>query len=321
MTAKRLLLPLLVLGSLLAAAPAQAAYTVGIGDQQPGMFANKLWKDLKLKKVRYVTPWDTAQDPSQNAEADRYLTAARAAKQEVLVHFSARRGCFTGRSYRKTTACKAPTVAKYTSAFKAFKKAYPFVKVYGVWNEANHVSQPLNLKNSKNRGPKINAQYYAALKKNCKRCKIVAGDLLDTSDLEKYAKALNKALKGRARIFGLHNYGDVNRNRTSGTRAALRLLPGELWLTETGGIVKFEAATRGLRPSERNADKSLKRMFALAAKYDSRTRGNKSRITRLYPYNFQEQPGARFDAGLVDPEGEPRKGYFTFKKAAARAKR
>lgn len=312
-TTKRLLLPLIVLGSLLATAPAHAAYTVGIGDQSAGMFANQLWKDLRLKKVRYVVPYDQIKSREKTVVIDQYMTAARAAKQEVLVHFTARRGCFDGK-YSKSRACRIPSVAAYTKNFRAFKKRYPYVKTYGAWNEANHVSQP-TFKN-----PRRAAQYYTALKRYCKGCKVVAGDLLDSSNLRSYASAMNRALKGRAKLWGLHNYADVNRNRSSGTTTLLKTVPGEVWMTETGGIVNFDAA-RGFNPSENAASTALKRMFSLANKYDSRRRGYKSRITRLYPYNFQEQENARFDAGLLAPNGSPRKGYATFKAGVRRAKR
>lgn len=324
---RRLLLPLLVLGSLLVAAPAQANFTIGIGDQNAGMFQNKLWKDLRLKKVRYVTPWDTALDPVEIANTNAYLTAAFFAKpkQEVLIHFSGKRGCFANNQYSKSSNCKAPTVKKYTAAFKAFKKRYPMIKNYGTWNEANHISQPIARRNAgAKKGPKLAAQYYLALKKNCKKCKVVAGDLLSQSDMIKYAKAMLRTLKKRAKLWGLHNYPDVNRKPKKGkrlpTEELLRTVPGDVWVTETGGIVAFEAA-KGFKPSENAAVKALKRMFSIANKYDTRRPGTKSRITRLYPYNFIEAQDARFDAALLNPNGTPRKSYFTYKAGARKAKK
>jgi hypothetical protein len=313
---KRTVLILTMLGSLLVAAPAaNAAFTVGIGDQDPAMFNNGLWKDLKLKKVRYLTPWNAAKDPGQLAETKGYMDAARAAKQEVLVHFTAIRGCFNDGKYSRSKKCKAPSVAAYTSAFKAFKKQFPYVKVYGSWNEANHVSQPIR------NNPTRAAQYYTALKRNCKGCKVIAGDLLDSSNLRSYASRMNSALKGKARIWGLHNYADVNRKRSRGVTTMLRTVPGEVWLTETGGIVAF-AGANGFKPSETAASRAISYMFSLAAKYDSKLPGYRSRVTRLYPYEFNgADAGARFDAGLLRPDGTPRKGYATFKSKAARARK
>jgi len=39
----------------------------------------------------------------------------------------------------------------------------------------------------------------------------------------------------------------------------------------------------------------------------------RSKITRLFVYSFYgAEPGARFDAGLVNPDGTPRKAYSVF---------
>ena len=312
---KRLLLPLLVLASLLVATPAQAAFRVGIGDQDASMFTDQRWIDLRLKTVRYVVPWNSAKDPEQTEQDTRYLEAARAAKQEVLVHFTARRGCFEDGKYSKRAACRAPSVAAYTSAVKAFRKLHPSVKTFGAWNEANHVSQPVY------RNPKRAAEYFLALRKVCKTCKIVAGDLLDSGNLRTYASTMLRYTKSRGRIWGLHNYGDVNRKRSRGITTLLKLVPGEVWLTETGGIVSFDAA-RGFNPSESAASRAISYMFSLANRFDTRRRGYKSRITRLYPYEFRTKlTDARFDAGLISPEGKTRKGYRTFKAKVRRAKK
>jgi hypothetical protein len=92
---------------------------------------------------------------------------------------------------------------------------------------------------------------------------------------------------------------------------------GQVWWTETGGIVKFGS----FKYSESRAAKRTDYMFRLADKYTKRRRGM-ARVTRLYPYQWTGAPrGARFDAGMTDPDGSPRKAYFTFKKwVAKRAK-
>ena len=60
-------------------------------------------------------------------------------------------------------------------------------------------------------------------------------------------------------------------------------------------------------------------MFKLADKYDTRRSGMRSKITRLYNYQWTGVArSARFDAGLVNPDGSPRKAYQQFKKSAAR---
>jgi hypothetical protein len=62
--------------------------------------------------------------------------------------------------------------------------------------------------------------------------------------------------------------------------------------------------------SETRARNRLRNMFSLARTY--RTSG----VERLYVYNWSG-PGcdARFDAGLVGPDGEPRPGYDYLRQA------
>lgn len=312
---KRTLLPLLVLVAVLLAAPAaNAKVTVGLGDQNASTFSNPLWKDLKLKKVRYLVPWDAIDDQSQLGEVEGYLNAAKAARQEVFVHFTALRGCFPNGKYSKDKRCRKPSVSAYKKAVTKFHKRFKYIKVFGAWNEANSPSQPTY------KDPKRAAQYGAALKKVCRKCKVVVGDLLDIRNLKKYATKMNRTLKGRGKLWGLHNYGDVNRHRTSGTTTLLKIVPGEVWMTETGGISKFTGSP--LKATEAKAGKAIGYMFSLARKYGSRKRGLRSKVARLYPYDFGPSPAsARFDASLLAPDGSARKSYTAFKKGIKKFKR
>jgi hypothetical protein len=89
----------------------------------------------------------------------------------------------------------------------------------------------------------------------------------------------------------------------------LETVPGEVWLTETNGIVKF-GNSRQFRYSESRAARCTRWMFRLADRYGSRRRGTRSKITALFVYQWFGAPrGARFDAGLVGPDGTPRAAY------------
>jgi hypothetical protein len=311
---KRLLLPAALLLCAALAAPAQATYRVGMSDQNAGIFSQPNFQALKIKRVRYMVPWDWYKHRGQNAEVVAYMQQARAARADVLVHFTARRGCFSNSGrYSRSKACRAPSVKAYTSSFKRFRRAYPFVKTVGVWNEANHVSQPIN------RNPRRAAQYFLAARKACRSCTLVALDVLDISNMASYTRGFLRYAQGKAKIFGLHNYQGVNRRSPANTRTMLATVPGQVWLTETGGILTF------LPSFPRNATRQANRtkfMFQLANRYDTRQRGLRSRITRLYNYDYSgSAPGARFDAGLTNPSGSKRKAYNTFKKLAARKPR
>jgi hypothetical protein len=306
----RKMLPLALLVGLLLVPSAEAKYRVAVGDQSAAMFDSARWQSLKLKRTRYLVPWDWTKSPSQVAETTDYMNRARAAKQQVLVAFTARRGCFNGKRYSRSKACRAPSAKAYKNSFARFDNAFPWVKTYSAWNEVNHVSQPTFKK------PGLAVRYYDVLRKlvRARKFKVMAADILDTSNMAPYLRSFLRKAKGSPRLWGLHNYQDVNRKTSADTRLMLSMVPGEVWLTETGGIVKFES----FRYSPSRAAARTKWMFRLANRYDSRQRGLRSKITQLYVYRWfgEASRSARFDAGLVNANGSPRKAYSVFKKFA-----
>lgn len=306
----RLMLPLMVLLAIAVAVPAQASYRVGLSEQSARVFDDSNFTSLKLKRMRFILAWDYYKSRNDASETTTFMNAARAARQEVLVTFSAHRGCFVNNRYSKAKACRAPSAAAYRGAVKRFRKSFPYAKTFAAWNESNHVSQPTYRK------PKLAARYYSVLRSACSGCKIVAADVLDSSDVASYLRGFLRASHGRGRIWGLHNYKDVNRRQTKGLTTMLRTVPGEVWLTETGGIVKLAPS---FPFSALRAAAATKYMFQLANRYDSRRPGNRSRLARLYVYRFYGEPSdSRFDAGLVSQGGKRRPAYAQFKKYARR---
>lgn len=313
-----MLLPRRVLSLLLAAVavlaiPASASaavnVAVGIGDQSAKMFDNPNYKALGIKKVRYFIHWDAAEKPSELAKAVAYLTAARDAGAKPLVHISTN-NLAAGKA-------KLPSVAQYRKQVGALIKILkPLgVKEWGVWNEANHKTQPTA------RNPKRAAQFYKAMKSICKGCTLVALDVLDQAGVENYIKRWLAAAgpSGRtARIIGIHNYSEVNRkikkgtNRYPGTARIIKAVRkqnkvAKFWYTETGGVVNFGGAfpCNKTRPIGAN-----KFMFDLAKKF-------RKDVQRLYPYNFTGANCDGFDAGLTEEDGSPRPAYAPFKKQIA----
>jgi hypothetical protein len=79
----------------------------------------------------------------------------------------------------------------------------------------------------------------------------------------------------------------------------------ELWLTESGGIVRFETVSGRLAwpTSTARAADSLRYMVSLASKY-------RSRIRQVYVYQWRRtHADDKFDAGLVAFDGTTRPGY------------
>ena len=306
----RKMLPLMLLAMLVAVPSAEAKYHVAVGDQSAAMFDSARWQSLKLKRTRYLVPWDWNKSAAQAAETTAYMNRARAAGVQVLVSFTAHRDCWNGRRYSKRRVCRAPSAKAYRSSFLAFDNAFPWVTTYSAWNEINHASQPTYKK------PGLAVRYYDVLRKEARARKfqVMAADILDTSNMRRYLQSFLRKAKGKPRLWGLHNYQDVNRRTSADTRLMLSMVPGQVWLTETGGIVKFQ----GFRYSPKRAANRTKWMLKLANRYDSRQRGLRSKVTQLLVYRWFGEPtrAARFDAGLVNANGSPRPAYRVFAKAA-----
>jgi Glycosyl hydrolase catalytic core len=294
---------LVVAGCGFAAAPSKsdAAVLVGIGDQDASMFSDPLFDQVGFKRARYFPSWNVALKLKERAWLDQWLAEARRTGTEPLISFFASLG-----SRCPSRPCKLPTVRQYTRAFKAFRERWPQVRVISPWNEANHRSQPTF------KHPKRAAQYYNVVRKYCKRCKIVAADVIDERNMERWLKVFRKTAK-KPRIWGLHNYRDTNKRKgqlLGGTKRLVKAVKGDIWLTETGGIVKFVLPNQHtlFASSESRANSATKRMFALAKRY-------RSRIKRLYIYHWKQpdpnNPNNRFDAGLVRFDGSARPAYNT----------
>src|ERR1700749_787333 len=188
--------------ALATCAPASANYRVGLSEQDARVFSQPAWQALKLKRVRYIVPWDYYKDPGQVAEVANSMNAAHAAKQDVLVMFTAKGGFYVNGKYSHSKACTAPSTSAYKTAVKKFRKSYSWVKTYSPWNEENHVSQPTS------KSPKTAAAYYKTMKSVCSKCTVLAADVLDQSNVTSWLKSFLKASKGKGTVWGLHNYKD-----------------------------------------------------------------------------------------------------------------
>ena len=291
-----------------ATAGARVNLRVGIGDQQISMFDQAAFQRAKFKRVRYFVPWNVMRDEDERLEARRYIQRARQDGIQVLLHISS--------DDLRIKRARLPSRAEFRTQVRRlvpyFRKLG--VREFGAWNEVNHASQPTY--RSATRAAEFFIETYQAVKPRCGFCAVVALDVLDQAGVEAYMRSwyrrLNATYQQRATIVGIHNYGDVNRQRTTFTRNIIRQSRAfnrrsRFWFTETGGLVKFG---RNFPCSETRARNRLRNMFSLARTYRS------SGVERLYVYNWSG-PGcdARFDAGLVGPDGEPRPGYDYLRQA------
>ncbi len=292
---------------ILCLAPATSvAFQAGVGDNNPKMFASPYYRALHTRITRYVAPYDVADQPWDLAALDAWLKAAQAAHAQPLIAFY----------HSRTRPSQLPSFATYSREITRFIALYPQITLYSAWNEANRGRAPAPGGDSY-RGPSPDqaALYYLALKRACQRCTIVGLDVLDSTNIAstiRYIHTFQHDVRGRLpTIWGLHNYSDTNRFRNRGTKAVLAAVRGQVWLTETGGLVKFASEFPNSRGSGlARARRAQLYMFKLA-------RSN-PRITRLYIFDwYGVASGARFDAGLMDSHGRPRPGYAVVRKHLA----
>ena len=283
----------------LPAAASAAPVTVGLGDQSWNVFGDQNFQKLGLKRVRVVTPWNVALSTGDRAWLDEYLADVQTAGIEPLVSFGAAAG-----SRCPAKPCKLPTTAQFDRAFRAFRARWPWIRTLSVWNEENHRSQPTF------RYPEQAARYFNVVKKRCRGCRIVAADVLDDPNMVRWITRFRTVARG-PRIWGLHNYRDGNPRpgqRYGGTKLLVKTVPGKIWLTETGGIVKFVLPDgHTLFPySEKRANTAIGRVLRLA-------RANRRRVQRLYVYHWRQDLYGlnRFDSALIRDDGMPRPSYYT----------
>ena len=211
---RSLIATLLILCATALPATAEAAKrpVVGIGDNHPEAFQNTHMRKLPaLKTARLVIPWDWYKSPYQIFRADSWIHSVKLAHKKPLVAFNRN----WGRKGRK----QVPRMKAYVKGFKQFRKRFPHVREFSAWNEPNAVEQPFARK------PGKAATYFNALRRACRRCTIVAGDLKDGKTMGPYLRTYKKKVRG-AKIWALHNYKDATRKRKF-TAEFLRTVRGQ----------------------------------------------------------------------------------------------
>jgi hypothetical protein len=284
---RRLSLLFVVLLAALSAASAQAL-TIGIADQKPDMFSDPRFLAGDIHFARRAVAWDALTSPTQTAQIDAWMNAARAAHVNPLVSFT----------NSSTNRRELPTPERLLYEFRRFRARYPWVTDYATWNEANHCGQPTCHR------PELVASYWRKLRRACPTCRILAAEVLDMPNMTSWVKAFRRKAKVEPRYWGIHNYIDANRLRTTGTRRLLKTVKGQVWFTETGGIVSRTNRRKVTFPeSAEHAAKATRFLFDDLIPLSRR-------ITRVYLYHWNSEPGPKtWDSALIGPTGKPRPAY------------
>jgi len=265
---------------------------VGIADQKADMFSDSRFGTLGITRARLAIGWDALTSPRDIAEIDAWLAGAQAAGVEPLVSFMHSRSRANRRS--------VPTPERLKYEFRRFRQIWPWVTTFATWNEANHCGEPLCHR------PKLAAAYYRALRRECPSCTILAPEVLDMPNMRSWVKDFNRALGYSPRIWGLHNYVEANRFKMRRLRELLRVAPrAQVWLTETGGLVRRDNASKTKIPEgPRHAGEVTRFIF-------DRILPLHPRITRVYLYHWNAgPPTTAWDSALITPGGRERSALF-----------
>jgi hypothetical protein len=290
---------------LVLAAPA-GAVTIGIADQKPDMFSDARFQASGMRYARLAVGWDALSSPWQTHQLDMWLHAAREAGVSPLISFS----------HSRTERRLLPSPNRLRYEFRRFRARYPWVREFATWNEANHCGEPTCHR------PRLVAAYFRKLRQECPRgCRILAAEVLDMPNMVTWVRAFRRASRVEPRWWGLHNYIDANRERTSGTRRLLGATRGEVWFTETGGIVwRRNRRKVTFEESARHAATATRFLFRRLVTLSPR-------VKRVYIYHWnKEDRSGTWDSALIGPRGRLRPAYHVVRRelrvqAARRAAR
>jgi hypothetical protein len=251
------------------------------------------------------------QNSAERAKARAFVLAARSAGVSTLLHISTTDLRQNHGKLVSTTAYRS-NVGRIVVYFRALG-----VRDFGSWDEVNHKTQ--ETWNHVGNAVSYFESMYRAVKGRCRSCSVVGLDVLDQAGVQNYIKSfynrLSSTWRKRLSIVGIHNYSDVNRNRSSGTSTIISTVrrynrSARYWFTETGALASFQGS---FPYSESRQAARVSNVFKLASQFKSR------RVDRVYYYNwFGAESGPScgssclFDSGLVRPDGSLRPAYGAF---------
>ncbi|HUN78979.1 MAG TPA: hypothetical protein VMU32_08675 [Solirubrobacteraceae bacterium] len=276
------------------------SYMTGIGDEADQMFAKKTFLNLHTRIARYITPYNTAVKPRSLKWAREWIADAEADHMKILIAFY----------HSEHPPMNLPSAATYRRDVAKFIKDFPHVREYQAWDEDNRGFVYDGNASFPSPSAVQTALYYQALKRDCTHCTVIGLDVLDQDNpyptlqyIAEFKYEVRRIGAPMPSIWGLHNYSDINRFQSWRTREIVRAMGGQVWLTETGGIVKFAGEFKNNHGAGvRRAAKVLKYMFGVASAVPQ--------IKRLYIYDWHGgNSRTRFDAGLMNAHEKPRQGY------------
>ena len=126
-------------------------------------------RTLGLETARLTLVWDWYKDPGIVAGTDAWVAAVKEARMRPLITFT--------RNWRRSGRRYIPSLKRYVESFRLLRERYPHVREFSPWNEPNAKEQPFYRK------PGRAALYFNAMRKECRRCTVLAGDVKDGTSM------------------------------------------------------------------------------------------------------------------------------------------
>lgn len=317
---------------------AQYDQEVGFGDQSIAIFDQEPFQRLAIRRTRLIVAWNIMNDQQKLLEATHYVRRSAAEGNLVLLHLGDKT------PGNATDENPLPSAKRYADHLD---RLVPYfhelgVREFGVWNEANHHSQPTDRK--PRRAAELFMEMWRAVHlksgQGCRypKCRVVALDVLDEGGAEDYIDEfydrLNRTYDERSRTVGIHTYSSVNRLRNKQVSEMISALRSNvrqpnIWVTEVGGLLAF-GSPNGPYPCDPDDPESVARAEERQAEairwMFQQMRTYHRYLDRLYFYNWFGQdcrrgtrngkPFNAFDSGIARSDGTPRDGYYEFQRKA-----
>lgn len=265
---------------------------VGIGEQHPWMFGDPRFRALGIRYARISVAWDVLAHAKQRNALFAWLRDAHQDGVAPLIAFE--------HSWIRGHFRRLPSAAQLAGVVRALRARYPWLTDFATWNEANYCGQPTC------HSAGLVAAYYNRMRAACRSCHILAAELLDVPGMIAWVGRERRAVGHEPEIWGLHNYIGANRLSAASTRALIAATHGQIWFTETGGVVTRHNHSRHDFPeSAAHAARVTSFVF-------DRLVPLSPRIKRVYLYQWGA--GTRrtepWDSGLFDPHDRPRPAFW-----------
>jgi polysaccharide biosynthesis protein PslG len=284
------------------AAPAAPLPKIGIADQKRDMFTDPRFGELGLKQARLAVSWDALHHPWQTAQLDAWMNGARAHGIDPLITFD----------HSRVTSYSLPSPKRLRLEFRAFRARYPWATTFATWNETNHCGEKVCHRAG------LVASYYRALRRECPTCTILAAEVIDLPSMRSWVRSFRRHLGYMPRLWGLHNYVEANRFKTTRLRQMLKLMgrTGKLWLTEVGGVVRrSNNSATDLPEGTRHAARVTRFIFDRVVKRNRQ-------IRRVYYYHWNAgPPSTTWDSGLITYGGHERGAFWVLRRVMLRGLR